>query len=61
IANYVSYEATGRIQLIPVGGTTEDMDLRTIEVCDDRTGNVGINLDINTVGRVNTTRSIACP
>jgi type IV fimbrial biogenesis protein FimT len=56
IANYVSYVASGRSQLI-AGGTQAG----TIQVCDDRTGNVGINLLINTVGRVNTTRSIACP
>ncbi|MDO8845063.1 GspH/FimT family pseudopilin [Methylicorpusculum sp.] len=56
IANYVSYMPTGRSQLIAGGAQAG-----TIKVCDDRTGNVGINLTLNTVGRVNTNRSFACP
>ncbi|MDP3529845.1 MAG: GspH/FimT family pseudopilin [Methylicorpusculum sp.] len=56
IANYVSYVASGRSQLIAGGAQAG-----TIKVCDDRTGNVGINLTLNTVGRVNTNRSFACP
>jgi type IV fimbrial biogenesis protein FimT len=56
ITNYVSYVASGKSQSI--AGAAQ---AGTIKVCDDRTGNVGINLEINTVGRVRTTRSIACP
>jgi type IV fimbrial biogenesis protein FimT len=56
IANYVSYVASGRSQLIAGGAQAG-----TIKVCDDRTGNIGIDLVINNVGRVNTTRSITCP
>ncbi len=56
VANYISYIATGQSR--QVNGAFQ---AGTIKVCDDRIGNVGINLVLNNVGRVYTQRDIACP
>lgn len=56
IANYISYVATGQSQL-----TSGAFQAGTIKVCDDRTGNVGINIVLNSVGRISTQRNISCP
>jgi len=49
IANSISYLTTGLINQIG-----------TIKICDERKGNVGIVLDINSVGRVSTTTKQLC-
>ena len=56
VANYISYMATGQSKLI--GGAFQ---AGTIKICDNRTGNVGINLVINSVARIATQSNIPCP
>jgi len=56
VANYISYIATGQTKL-----TSGAFQAGTIKVCDDRTGNVGINIVLNSVGRMSTRRNISCP
>ena len=56
VANYISYMATGQSKLI--GGAFQ---AGTIKICDDRTGNVGINIVINSVARLATQSNIPCP
>lgn len=50
VANDISYIATGQSQLSG-----------TIKICDERTGNVGINVLLNNLGRVATQKNISCP
>ena len=56
VVNYISYVGTGQSKLI-----SGAFQAGTIKVCDDRTGNVGINIVINSVARIAIQRNIACP
>jgi type IV fimbrial biogenesis protein FimT len=56
VANYVSYIATGQSKL-----STGAFQAGTIKICDERTGNVGINIALNSTGRVSTQNKITCP
>ena len=56
VVNYISYKATGQSEL-----TNGTFQAGTIKSCDDRTGNVGINIVLNSVGRMSTQRNISCP
>jgi len=56
VDDYISYIATGLSQL-----TSGAFQAGTIKACDDRTGNVGINIVLNSVGRASTQTSISCP
>jgi type IV fimbrial biogenesis protein FimT len=56
VANYISYIATGQSQL-----STGAFQAGTIKICDERTGNVGINIALNSTGRVSTQKNITCP
>lgn len=56
IANYISFVASGQSRL-----TNGNHQSGTIKVCDDRTGNIGVNIALNNAGRLLTQREIACP
>ena len=56
VANYVSYIATGKSQL-----STGGFQAGVIKICDERIGNVGINLVLSSLGRVSTQKNITCP
>lgn len=56
VANYISYIAIGQSQL-----STGAFQAGTIKICDERTGNVGINIAINSTGRVSTENKTPCP
>jgi type IV fimbrial biogenesis protein FimT len=56
VANYISYVDTGQSKMI--NGVIQN---GTITVCDARTGNVGINILLNNVGRIRTETKKACP
>jgi type IV fimbrial biogenesis protein FimT len=56
VANYISYIASGQSKLI-----TGAFQAGTIKVCDNRTGNVGINIVINSVARIASHSNISCP
>jgi len=56
VDTYISYVPSGQSQLI--GGAFQ---AGTIKICDDRIGNVGKNLIINSVGRLRIQTGIACP
>jgi len=56
VDNYVSYVNSGQSQLIGGG-----FQAGTIKVCDDRIGNMGKNIIINSVGRIRIETDIACP
>lgn len=56
VVNYISYADTGQSKL-----TSGGFQAGTIKVCDARTGNVGINIVLNRLGRISTDRKIACP
>jgi type IV fimbrial biogenesis protein FimT len=56
VANYISYIATGQSQL-SIGA----FQAGTIKICDERTGNVGINIALNSTGRVSTQNKTTCP
>jgi len=50
VANRISYVASGR-----------SMQLGTVAVCDDRSGNVGKSIVINRTGRVRLDTAVSCP
>lgn len=56
IADHISYKATGQSQL-----SSGAFQAGIIKICDERIGNVGINVVLNSVGRVSTQNNIACP
>ncbi len=56
VAQYISFTATGESQLTNLG-----LQTGTIKFCDNRSGNVGINLTINPTGRVSTQNKVSCP
>jgi len=56
VANYISYIGTGQSEL-----TSGAFQAGIIKVCDGRTGNVGINIVLNSVGRISTQKNISCP
>ena len=56
VANYISYMASGQSAL-----SSGAFQAGVIKICDERIGNVGINVVLNSVGRVSTQNNIACP
>ena len=55
VANYISYVATGQSQL-----TSGAFQAGTITVCGELTGTVGINIVLNSVGRISIQNNTPC-
>lgn len=56
VANYISYIASGQSQKTDGG-----IQLGTIQLCDDRSGDFGRDLVMNLTGRIRTDTGVTCP
>ena len=56
VVNYISFGSTGQSQM-----TSGAFQAGTITICDDRNGDFGRNLVINSTGRIRTSTGVTCP